>query len=154
MQKSQKILPRQPPQTPPVRTADHGNVSYVPLSASVNVGYDDTYDLPPSREQEGNGEALYINEEKRLSRKYYLITRARYIILNTTRIITVYICSYKCQRCWLVTCDSTRVATRVTFLWLVTWLESRTSKTRDSTRTRPLDSDESRRVTLESLSYR
>ena len=58
------------------------------------------------------------------------------------------------QRCWLVTRDSTRVATRVAFLWLVTWLESRTSKTRDSTRTRPLDSDESRRVTLESLSYR
>ena len=54
----------------------------------------------------------------------------------------------------VLTRDSTRVATRVAFLWLVTWLESRTSKTRDSTRTRPLDSDESRRVTLESLSYR
>ena len=54
----------------------------------------------------------------------------------------------------VLTRDSIRVATRVEFLWLVTWLESRTSKTRDSTRTRPLDSDESGRVTLESLSYR
>ena len=83
MQKSQKILPRQPPPTPPVRTVDHGNVSYVPLSDAINVGYDDTYDVPPGRdvEPEGNGEALYINEQKRLSREYIILNTIRLYIL-------------------------------------------------------------------------
>ena len=62
--------------------------------------------------------------------------------------------NYAYTRPEVLTRDSTRVVTQVAFFWLVTWLESQTSKTRDSTRTRPLDSDESRRVTLESLSYR
>ena len=37
------------------------------------------------------------------------------------------------QSCRLVTCDLTRVVTRVAIVWLVTWLESLNQKTRDLT---------------------